>query len=114
MINAVQLAAFNGSSQCTPHFYHSNLGGRGGENPLTFEAQIHKYLNQQNGIFAGHDDAIFSTGCTRGGGGQGGVEEKQEKEKCTCLCTKYGIQSGLVVCKFYQHNFYVTMYTLYN
>jgi len=81
---------------------------------LTFEAQIHKYLNQQNGIFAGHDDAIFSTGCTRGGGGQGGVEEKQEKEKCTCLCTKYGIQSGLVVCKFYQHNFYVTMYTLYN
>jgi hypothetical protein len=109
MINAVQLAAFNGSSQCTPHFYHSNLGGRGGENPFTFEAQIHKYLTQQNGIFADHDDAIFSTGCTRGV-----EEEKQEKEKCTCLCTKYGIQSGLAVCKFYQHNFCVTMCSLYN
>jgi hypothetical protein len=44
MISAIQLVAFNGSSQCAPHFYHSNLEGRGGENPFTFEAQIHKYL----------------------------------------------------------------------
>jgi len=77
--------------------------GGGGENPFTFEAQIYRYLNQQNGIFAGHNDAIFSEGCKRGGG-QRGVEEKEEKEKCICSCTKYVIQSGLPVCKFCQHN----------